>query len=56
MRLKPVKKRHPKGIHRDEVIVIYDGESRMQAKPVVSNEPFNINLDWKDIDLTGWTL
>ena len=38
MRLKPVKKRHPKGIHRDEVIVIYDGESRMQAKPEVSLE------------------
>ena len=38
MRLKPVKNRHPKGIHRDEVIVIYDGESRMQAKPEVSLE------------------
>jgi archaellum biogenesis ATPase FlaH len=38
MRLKPVKKRHPKGIHRDEVIVIYDGESRMKAKPDLSVE------------------
>ena len=38
MRLKPVKKRHPKGIHRDEVIVIYDGESRMQANPEVTLE------------------
>lgn len=58
MRLKPVKKRHPKGIHRDEVIVIYDGESRMQAKPVVGDEPLdlNIDLDWKDVDLTGWSL
>jgi RecA-family ATPase len=38
MRLKPVKKRHPKGIHREEVIVQYDGESRMKAKPDVSLE------------------
>ena len=36
IRLKPVKKRHPKGIHREEVIVMYDGESRMSAKPEVS--------------------
>ena len=38
IRLKPVKKRHPKGIHREEVIVTYDGESRMSAKPEVSLE------------------
>ena len=38
IRLKPVKKRHPKGIHREEVIVMYDGESRMSAKPEISLE------------------
>jgi RecA-family ATPase len=38
MRLKPVKKRHPKGIHREEVIVQFDGESRMKAKPDLSVE------------------
>lgn len=38
IRLKPVKKRHPKGIHREEVIVMYDGESRLTAKPEVSLE------------------
>lgn len=38
IRLKPVKKRHPKGIHREEVIVMYDGESRVSARPEISLE------------------
>ena len=38
MRLKPVKKRHPKGIHREEVIVVYNGASRPETETEVSLE------------------
>lgn len=72
MRLKPIKKRHAKGFHREEVIIQYDGESRVQAMPV-RNLPLThaqqamnkedrelsgsiINFEWEDLDLTGWSL
>jgi hypothetical protein len=38
IRLKPIKRRHPKGVNREEVIVIYDGESRMSSVPTVTLE------------------